>query len=83
MHRRQSGMQRLGHSQGADSIVRKLECLYVVVLKRDPLQFVVPKTAISGQKRPSVLADKREPFIVRGPAREKLQMPMHLNSVAG
>jgi hypothetical protein len=57
--------------------------LYVVIPEGDPLQFVVPKTAISGQKCPSVIADKGEPFIVRGPALEKLQMSMDLNSVAG
>jgi len=47
-HRRQGDLQRLGHSQRADSIVGKLEGLYVVILKRNSLEFVVPKAGIGG-----------------------------------
>jgi len=54
-----------------------------VILKGDPLQFVVPKAAIGGQQRPPLLADKGEPRVVRGSPLEKFQVPMHLNSVAG
>lgn len=82
MHGRQGDTQRLGQSQRADLIVGEFEGLYVVVLERDPFQFVVPKAAISGQESPSVFADKWEPFLVRRPAREEFQVPMHLNSVA-
>ena len=54
-----------------------------MILKSDALQLVVTETAISGQKRPSVIADKREPPIVRGPALEKFQVPMYFNCGIG
>jgi hypothetical protein len=71
-----------GHSRSADLIVCKLERLYVVILKRDPLQFVVPKAAIGGQQRPALLANKRKPRVIRRAALEEFQVPMNLNSVA-
>jgi hypothetical protein len=83
LYRRQGDAQRLRHSQCADLIIPKLKRLYVVILKRVPFQFVVTKAAIRGQDCPSVLADKGEPLVIRCPAQKEIQVPMHLNSVAG